>query len=258
MNIFVLMKQIPVISDIKINPQTFKIDRSNAALTANPADLNALEAALQLKAQKGGTITVISMGNENVEVILREAAAMGADRFVRLTDDAFASADTLVTAKILASAIRYLGAPDAVFSGQFSLDSATGQIGGKLASMLDMAFLHSANRIEVIDNGLSVQRKAGPGYEVWQADFPVVCSVIEGANKPRSITVKGKMAAKKAMIEVLSNQELKISDANLVSPSIVEALFPVMQKETGLRITGKNEADSAKRLADLLFEKNLA
>ena len=88
--------------------------------------------------------------------------------------------------------------------------------------------------------------------------FPVVCSVIEGANKPRSITVKGKMAAKKAMIEVLSNQELKISDANLVSPSIVEALFPVMQKETGLRITGKNEADSAKRLADLLFEKNLA
>ena len=258
MNIFVLMKQIPVISDIKINPQTFTIDRSNAALTANPADLNALESALELKAQKGGTITVISMGNENTEVILREAAAMGADRFVRLTDDAFASADTLVTAKILASAIRYLGTPDAVFSGQFSLDSATGQIGGKLASMLDAAFLHSANRIEVIDNGLSIQRKAGPSYEVWQADFPVVCSVIEGANKPRSITVKGKMAAKKAVIEVLSNQELQISDANLVSPSIVEAIFPVMQKETGLRITGKNEADSAKKLADLLFEKNLA
>ena len=258
MNIFVLMKQIPVISDIKINPQTFSIDRSNAALTANPADLNALEAALQLKSEKGGKVTVISMGNENVEVILREAAAMGADRFVRITDDAYASADTLVTAKILSTAIQKFGTPDVVFTGQFSLDSATGQIGGKLATLLDAALLHSASHIDVMENGLSIQRKAGPGYEVWQAYFPVVCSVIEGSNKPRSITVKGKMAAKKAVIEVLSNQELKIADTDLVSPSIVEALFPVMKKETGLRITGKNEAESAKKLADLLFEKNLA
>lgn len=60
------------------------------------------------------------------------------------------------------------------------------------------------------------------------------------------------------MIEVLSNQELNIPDQALVSPSIVEALFPAMRKETGIRITGKNEAESAKKLADLLFEKNLA
>lgn len=258
MNIYVLLKQIPVISDIKIDPKTFTIDRSNAAPTTNPSDLNALEAALTLKASKGGKVTVISMGNESVEVQLREAAAMGADRLVRITDNAFASADTLVTAKILASAIQYLGTPDAVFSGQFSLDSATGQIGGKLASLLNMGLLHSANQIDVVENGLSIQRKAGAVYEVWQADFPVVCSVIEGANKPRSVTVKGKMAAKKATIEVLSNQELKLSDDALVSPSIVEALFPAMRKETGLRITGINEADSAKKLADLLFEKNLA
>lgn len=258
MNIYVLMKQIPVISDIKINPQTFTIDRSNTALTANPSDLNALEAALQFKAEKGGKVTVISMGKESVDVILREAAAMGADRFIRISDEAYASADTLVTSKILASAINYLGTPDAVFTGQFSLDSATAQIGGKLASLLDAGLLHSANRIKALENGLSIQRKNGPGYEVWQADFPVVCSVIEGANKPRSVTVKGKMAAKKAVIEVLSNQELNIPETDLVSPSIVEALFPVMKKETGLRITGKDEADSAKKLADLLFEKNLA
>ena len=258
MNIYVLLKQIPVISDIKMNPQTFTIDRSNAGLTANPSDLNALEAALTLKAEKGGKVTVISMGNESVEVQLREAAAMGADRFIRITDEAFASADTLVTAKILSSAIRYLGTPDAIFTGQFSLDSATGQIGGKLASMLEAALLHSASSVNIMDNGLSIQRKAGPGFEVWQAQFPVICSVIEGANKPRSVTVKGKMAAKKAVIEVLSNQELNIPDQALVSPSIVEALFPAMRKETGIRITGKNEAESAKKLADLLFEKNLA
>lgn len=258
MNIYVLMKQVPVISDIKINPQTFTVDRSNAALTTNPSDLNALEAALTLKSEKGGTVTVISMGNESVDALLREAAAMGADRFIRITDDAYASADTLITAKVLAKAIEKLGAPDAVFTGQYSLDSATGQIGGKLATLLNAGLLHSANNIELTENGLSIQRKAGAVYEVWQADFPVVCSVIEGANKPRSVTVKGKMAAKKAIIEVLTNTELNLNDNELVSPSIVEALFPVMKKELGKRITGKDEIESAQKIAELLFEKNLA
>ena len=64
MNIYVLLKQIPVISDIKINPQTFTVDRSNVSVTANPSDLNALEAALNLKSSLGGQVTVLSMGNE--------------------------------------------------------------------------------------------------------------------------------------------------------------------------------------------------
>ena len=81
---------------------------------------------------------------------------------------------------------------------------------------------------------------------------------MEGANKPRSITVKGKMAAKRAVIEVLSNNDLGIKDGDLVSPSIVEALFPAMRKDTGIRITGANEAASAKNLAKLLFDHNLA
>ena len=258
MNIYVLLKQIPVISDIKINPQTFTVDRSNVSVTANPSDLNALEAALNLKSSLGGQVTVLSMGNESTEVQLREAAAMGADRFVRISDEAYANADTLVTSKILAAAIRHLGGADVIFTGQFALDGATGQVSGKLASNLDANLLHSASRIESIENGLSIYRKAGPGYEVWQANFPVVVSVVEGSNKPRAVTVKGKMAAKKAVIEVLTNQDLQIPDSKLVSPSIVEALFPAMRKETGKRITGKDAADSAKNLASLIFDNNLA
>lgn len=258
MNIYVLLKQIPVISDIKINHQTFTIDRSNVANVANPSDLNALEAALTLKSEKGGTVTVISMGNESVETQLREAIAKGADKAVRITDNSFANADTLVTARILTSAINYLGKADAVFCGQFSLDSATGQIGGKLAEFLDAGLLHSACQIQIAENGLSIKRKAGTGYETWQADFPVVCSVIEGANKLRSTSVKGKMAAKKAVIDVLTNSELQIDDNALVSPSIVEALFPTMAKPTGLSLTGKNEAESARKLAEMLFSNNLA
>lgn len=257
MNIYVLMKQIPVISDIQINPKTFTVDRSNAALTTNPSDLNALEAALTLKNEKGGTVTVLTMGNDTADALLREAAAMGADRLIRITDDAYAAADSLVTAKVLTAAIQKLGLPDAVFTGQYSLDSATGQIGGKLAAFLDIGFLHSANSIELLENGLKIERKAGPVYEVWTADYPLVCSVIEGANKPRSVTVKGKMAAKKAVIEILTNHDLGLKDGELVSPSIVEALFPIQPKDKGSSLTGSDAHESAKNLAALLFEKHL-
>ncbi|MEE1243041.1 electron transfer flavoprotein subunit beta/FixA family protein [Frisingicoccus sp.] len=258
MNIYVLIKQIPVISDIKINPQTFSVDRSNTANMMNPADLNALEAALSLKAAQGGTVTVLSMGNESCETQLRETAAIGADRLIRITDEAFCQADTLVTAKILAAAIRHLGEPDVIFCGQSALDGATGQIGGKLAAMLGFGLLSSAYQIQPTDDGLTIHRKAQTGYEVWQANFPVVCSVVEGSNKPRSVTVRGKMAAKKAVIEVLTNAELNINEALLVSPSIVEAIFPTVKQSEGISITGTNAADSANKLANVLFEKNLA
>lgn len=258
MNIYVLLKQIPVISDIKIDHKTFTIDRSNAANMANPSDLNALEAALTLKGASGGTVTVLTMGNESCEAQLREAAAVGADRFIRISDEAFAGADTLVTAKILAAAIRHLGDADAVFCGQFSLDSATGQIGGKLASLLDFGLLHSACQIDMSDDGLSIRRKSGGVYEVWQSPLPVVCSFEEGCNKLRPVTLKGKRAAKQAVIQVLTNNELNLSDEDLVSPSKVEAIFPIQPKETGFRIQGKDEAESARNLADILFGKILA
>ena len=235
MNIYVLVKQVPVISDIKINHQTFSIERDGAGTMMNPVDIHAVSAAVALKKSLGGTITVLTMGNETSEVQLREAAGMGADRLIRITDNAFAGADPLVTAKVLAAAIRHLGAPDCIFCGQASLDGSTGQIGAKLAALLGIGCLNNASRIDIEEKGLTIHQKAGNGYDVWQADFPLVCSVTEDANEPVPVTLKGKMAAKKAVISVLSNADLNIAPEDCHSPSRIEALFPCSQ--TGSRHT---------------------
>ncbi len=257
MNIYVLMKQVPVISDIKINHQTFSVEREGAGTMMNPADVHAISAAVALKKSLGGSITVLTMGNESCEVQLREAAGMGADRLVRITDNAFAGADTLVTAKVLAAAIRHLGTPDCIFCGQASLDGSTGQIGAKLAALLGVGLLNNASRIDIEEKGLTIHQKAGKGYDIWQADFPLVCSVTEDANEPVPVTLKGKMAAKKAVISVLSNADLNITPEDCHSPSRIEALFPAARQEVGMRIAGGTEKESAKKLADILFEKHL-
>lgn len=257
MKIYVLMKQVPVISDIKIDHKSFTVDRSSAGSMMNPADVHAISAAVALKKSQGGTITVLSMGDESCEAQLREAASMGADQLVRITDDVFSGADTLVTSKVLAAAVNHLGDADCIFCGQASLDGATGQVGAKLAALLGLGLLNNASQIDIEDKGLTIRQKAGTGYEIWQADFPLVCSVTEDANDPVPVTLKGKMAAKRAQITVLSNEDLNIPAEELISPSHVEALFPASRQETGVRIQGQNEKEAAQKLTDILFERHL-
>lgn len=182
---------------------------------------------------------------------------MGADRLVRITDEAFSGADTLVTAKVLAAAIKQLGDADCIFCGQASLDGSTGQIGAKLAALLGIGLLNCAAHIDIEEKGLTIHQKGGKGYDVWQADFPLVCSVTEDANELAPVTLKGKMAAKKAVITVLSNTDLNITAEALRSPSRIEALFPASRQEVGMKITGTTEKESARKLADILFERHL-
>jgi len=58
----VMIKQVPDSQDITIDPVTKTLNRTQARNIVNPPDMNALEAALQLKDKYGGEITVITMG----------------------------------------------------------------------------------------------------------------------------------------------------------------------------------------------------
>ena len=136
MKILVLVKEVPVVSEIKIDRKSLTIDRSGVGKMMNPADRHAIEAALSLADAKGGEVTVMTMGQESSEGILREAASLGVKAAFRLTDKAFAGADTLATARVLKAAIDAAGPFDAVFCGASTIDGVTGQIPAKLGTML--------------------------------------------------------------------------------------------------------------------------
>ena len=109
MKILVLVKEVPVVSEIKIDREKLTIDRSGVGKMMNPADRHAIEAALALADAKGGEVTAMTMGPESSESILREAASLGVKAAVRLTDKVFAGADTLATAPVLKAAIDATG-----------------------------------------------------------------------------------------------------------------------------------------------------
>ena len=55
MNIFVCIKQVPSTNKVQVDEKTGVLKRDGIASKMNPYDLYALETALRLKAQHGGT-----------------------------------------------------------------------------------------------------------------------------------------------------------------------------------------------------------
>ena len=140
MKILVCVKQVVDTSKMEVDPNTGRLNRNGANSILNPCDRNALEAALRLKSQTGGTVTVITMGPPQAGAVLLEAVSMGADDVYLITDRAFGGADTLATSYTLAAAVRKLGNDfDLIFCGEESIDSNTAQVGPEVAAMLGVS-----------------------------------------------------------------------------------------------------------------------
>ena len=149
-HLVVLIKPSPDIEKVRFDTVRGVVDRSSAPLEINPFDLNALEAAVQIKEKLGGEITAISMAPPMAEPVLKDAIARGADRAILLTDKRFAGADTLATSYTLASAIKKLGKFDLIICGEKTVDGDTAQVGPEVAEHLGIPHVAYVSRIKEI------------------------------------------------------------------------------------------------------------
>ncbi len=203
LNIVVLMKQVPDVSKVKFDREKGVIDRSSAEAGPNPFDLNALEAAVTIKEEVGGTVTVLSMGPPQAESTLRDALARGADRAILLSDKAFAGADTWATSLTLATAIKKLDGHDLITCGEKTIDGDTGQVGPEIAELLNIP--HVAYVMDIVEkgqDGLKVATDVWGGIYLKELKFPGLITVTKDINEPRLPTLRDKLNARKAEIEV--------------------------------------------------------
>lgn len=259
MNIAVLLKQVPAVSDIQLAADN-NLVRVGAPSMLNPVDLHALEAALALKDQEGGTVTLVTMGTALASDILREGIAMGADKGILLSDERMAGSDTLATGRILAAALGKLGPFDLVLTGKRSTDGDTGQIPPALAQRLGMTLLSYADELEVKEGKATIRRLNRGGVETLQAALPAVISVTEKCGNPRTPGIRGKMAAKKAVFPVwrLEDIELEPEKAGEAgSATAVTELFAPEPHPVGTMIQGATPAEAAANLVNELRKKNL-
>ena len=196
----VCVKQVP--DTKRLSGQAMKDDGTvnRAALPAifNPEDLNALETALAIRDRYGGTVTVITMGLPKASDVLRESLFRGADRGILITDRRAAGSDTLATSYILSCAIRRL-APDVVMCGRQAIDGDTAQVGPQIAEKIGYTLITYLD--ELLDlRGATVRarRNLGNGFEIVEAELPVLLTVVDTANTPRPPAARRLMKFKKA------------------------------------------------------------
>lgn len=210
-NSVVLVKQVPDTKRIttKAMNDDGTVNRSALPAIFNPEDANALELALQIKEQHGGTVTVVTMGLPAAASVLRESLYRGADRAILITDRKCAASDTLATSYILSCAVRKLNY-DLVLCGRQAIDGDTAQVGPQLAEKLDMTQITYVEQLlSLEDNEIIAQRNVGNGWQQVKAQLPVLLTVTGQANEPRVAAAKRMMKFKKAMTPLEVEQKIK-------------------------------------------------
>ena len=236
MNILVCMKQIldPEVParDFRIDAARKEAERGSASLVANIFCENALETALQFRERAGGgTITALSFGAPSAEDVLRKALAMKADAAALVVGDVVGDrGHPLHVARVLAAAIRKLGTFDLILTGRESGDWGAGQTGGLLAEELGMPFVAF---VDTIEPGLRLRRQTETGWEIVEAQPPVVVSITnEEHNVPRIPKVRDVMMAHRQPLTQWSVAELGVEPSDYYE--VVELSVP--RRETRCEI----------------------
>jgi electron transfer flavoprotein beta subunit len=227
-DIAVCVKQVPDTAEVRINPETGTLIREGVPSIINPYDTHAIEAAVGIKEQVGGKVTVVSMGPPQAESALREAIAVGADEAVLLSDRAFAGSDTWATSYALKMAMVKLK-PDVIICGKQAIDGDTAQVGPEMAEMLGIPHVAYVRAIEEVgEDRIRVQRLMDDGYDIVECSLPALITVVKELNEPRLPSLRGKMAAKKAEITKWTAADIGANEESLGltgSPTQVKRIF---------------------------------
>ena len=260
MNIAVLIKQVPVSNDVSVDPETHALVRASSEGMINPADLNAIEEAMQLKEQTDGKVVVFTMGPPDAEKALRDAMALGCDESCLITDRAVAGGDTVATAKVLAKAIQLYGEFDLILGGALSADGATGQVAAMVAEELNLPHVVEIQSVKYKEDQAG---KVEVVKKMHDTSFRIACatsavlSVNFGCNEPRLATLRSKRAAKSKPLVTYTNAELGFAAEEVGikgSPTVTVDSFQPETKRSAKMLTG-TPAELAKQLYDLIEEE---
>ena len=220
MEILVCIKRVPdtAENEIEVNRDGTDIERDDLVYSVNEWDNYAVEEAIQIRDNVGGSVTVVSVGDEEAEEVVRREMAMGADKGILLADDAFDGSDGQGIATILKAVVEK-GNYDLILTGA-QADDGAGQVGGTLAAMLDWPYASLVNFLEVIDDkNIKVGREiAGGNQEMNEIDLPCVLSIQTGINEPRYVGIRG--------IRKVASVEIPVwgaSDLGIAADSVGEA-----------------------------------
>ncbi len=231
MNILVCIKQVPDSNKVEVDPVTGVLKRNGIESKMNPYDLYAIESALRIREELGGTITAITMGPGQAASIIREAFAMGVDEGALISDRRFGGADVLATSYTISQGIKLLGEFDLILCGKQTTDGDTAQVGPEVSEYLNIPSVSNVSKIvELSTEAITVEMDMTHDIEIAKIMFPCLLSVDKDIFMPRLPSYLKKEQTKEREIRVISLDQLEDKEEKHYglngSPTQVQRIFP--------------------------------
>jgi electron transfer flavoprotein alpha subunit len=261
MKVVILIKQVPLVTDLKFDPETKTLIREGVPNVINPYDRYAIVEGVKLKKAHGGEAVAVTMGPPQASEAMVEALALGCDRAVHIVDRAFAGSDTLATARALSLFLKKEGY-DLIFCGKYSVDAETGQVGPEVAELLDIPQITGITKLEVAEGGRHIRATRGTdeGQEVVECDLPALLTAEERLNRPGPTPPAALEAARSRPIEILSANDLSADHALFGfagSPTWVSEIYSVATTRQPVMLDGSSMDDVVHTLTEHLLAQGL-
>jgi electron transfer flavoprotein beta subunit len=258
MKVVVPVKHVAVLDDeFELLDDGAGVDPDSIEWDLNEWDSFSLEAALQIReASGGGEVVALTVGNEEAEKGLIDALAMGADRGVRVWDDALVEADPLGVSRALAAVIGR-ESPDLVLCGVQSSDAVNSATGIALAGYLGLAHVAVVRRIELNGGSATVERELEGGLvELLRVGLPALLTIQTGINEPRYATLRAIKQARDKPLAVVSLAELGL-DADTVVTANASRRRRLWHPEKGesAEMLDGSTTEVAARIAEIVKER---
>jgi electron transfer flavoprotein beta subunit len=225
----------------------------------NEWDAFSLEEALALREAAGeGEVVAITVGDREAGEVLLSALAKGADRGVRIWDDALEGADPLAVARVLAAAVEREAA-DLVLCGVQSSDAVNGATGIALAGFLDLPHVAVVKSLDydAASSTATVERELEGGLvEVLRLRTPALLTIQTGINQPRYATLRAIKQAREKPLAVEDLAALGLDASALASVAGSRRRTLAMPDRTaGAEMIVGSPAEVAARIVEIVGER---
>lgn len=260
MKILVAVKQVAALDeDFEIRADEKDVEEDFLIYDLNEWDDFSLEEAMKIKEASTGEVevVVVSVGPDRVDESLRKCLAKGADRAIRIWDDAIEGSDAIAIGKVLAAIVKK-EAPDMVFAGVQSSDQAYSSTGISTAAYLDWP--HAAVVADLqyspgSDKAVIRRELEGGMLQEVEINCPAVLTIQLGINKPRYASLRGIKQAAAKPIEECSLADIGLSASDVGADSSMSRVrrMYVPAKGRAQMIEG-TVAEQAARIIEIIRE----
>jgi electron transfer flavoprotein beta subunit len=260
MKILVAVKQVAALDeDFTIRDDGRDVDADFFIRDLNEWDDFSLEEAVKIKEASAEAleVVVVSVGSDEVDESLRKCLAKGADRAIRVWDEAIAGSDSIAIARVLA-AVAKREAPDMMFAGVQSSDQSFASTGIAAAAFLGWPHAAVVSSLSYAPGAKTAvfrrELEGGLLHEV-QIQCPAVLTIQLGINTPRYASLRSIKQAAAKPIAVWSLTDAGLTDADVGEAGSLSRVRRMYVPDKGrAQLIDGDAAQQAARLAEIIRE----